>query len=77
MHSNYVAELSGLITDLLEIEIKEDVMAHFDKVQNNLRYENFVYEIFCVCQNILSKIPTLEGRTVFLGKAREIIKEYY
>ena len=77
MCNSYVAELSGLITDLLEIEIKEEVMAHFDKLQNNPQHENFAYKIFCVCQRILSEIPTLEGRTIFIKEVRKIIKEYY
>ena len=84
MSNNYINELAGLITDLLEIEIQEDIMEYFDKLQlkemtPNTQYKNrkFAYEIFCVCQNILSKIPTLEERTIFLKKARKIIKEHY
>ena len=80
MSDKYINELAGLITDLLEIEAKEDIMEYFDKLQiPNTQYKNrkFAYEIFCVCQNILSKIPTLEERTVFLKKARKIIKEHY
>lgn len=84
MNDNYINELAGLITDLLEIKIKEDIMEHFDKLQSeeiisNTQYKNrkFAYEIFCVCQNILSKMSILEERIVFLKKARTIIKEYY
>ena len=104
MSDSYINELSGLITDLLEIEAKEDIVAYFNKIQSeansfitylhnsplykypkleelapNTRYRTrkFAYEIFCVCQNILSKMPTLEERTIFLKKARKIIKERY
>lgn len=84
MSDNYINELAGLITDLLEIEIKEDIMEYFNKLQlekmtPDTQYKNrkFAYELFCVCQNILSKIPTLEERVVFLKKARKIIKEHY
>lgn len=84
MNDNYINELAGLITDLLETEIKEDIMEHFDKLQSeeiisNTQYKNrkFAYEFFCVCQNILSKMSILEERIVFLKKARTIIKEYY